>query len=104
MPRDRPFTDVQLRIGRCIRAARGRAGLTQQKAAERTGTIPYKYWQEIEGGRTNPEVETLCRIAVALETSFWDMLLSEASGLARKAAEDASDYAPRFAKKRRRGA
>jgi transcriptional regulator with XRE-family HTH domain len=60
-------------IGACVRAARIRAALSQEAAADRAA-IDYKRWQEIEAGRVNPTARTLWRVAEAVETDFWGML------------------------------
>jgi transcriptional regulator with XRE-family HTH domain len=60
-------------IGGCVRAARIKAALSQEAAADRAG-IDYKRWQEIEGGRVNTTARTLWRLAEAVETDFRGML------------------------------
>jgi transcriptional regulator with XRE-family HTH domain len=52
-------------IGARIRAERRASGLSQEEAAG-LAQVGYKHWQEIEGGRANPTVRTLVRIAEAL--------------------------------------
>lgn len=84
--------DLQREIGRRIRAARIRAGLTQEEAAAATG-IDWRRWQRIENGTVNPTVRTLSRVATALGLTFWTLLGPEAS------AEE-----PKRARARRRGA
>jgi transcriptional regulator with XRE-family HTH domain len=49
-------------LGRNIRAARIRCGLKQVEVQEGSG-ITYRHYQNIEAGRVNVTVETLCRLA-----------------------------------------
>jgi transcriptional regulator with XRE-family HTH domain len=60
-------------IGARIRAERLASGLSQEAAAA-NASIGYKHWQEIEGGRANPTVRTLIRIAAALDTDLCALL------------------------------
>jgi len=64
---------VQREIGRRVRAARLRAGMTQEAAAGEAG-IDYKRWQRIETGEVNCTIRSLVRIAAALDTTFWRLL------------------------------
>jgi transcriptional regulator with XRE-family HTH domain len=66
---------VQLELGKCIRAARVEAGLSQEEAATRA-RIDYKRWQRLEQGTVNATVRTLARVAEALSTDFWTLLHS----------------------------
>jgi transcriptional regulator with XRE-family HTH domain len=56
-----------------IRAARERAGLTQEAVAARAG-IDYKRYQRIEQGSVNATVRTLDRVAGAMELEFWQLV------------------------------
>ena len=56
-----------------MRAERVESGLSQEEAASRA-QLGYKHWQEIEGGRANPTLETLVRIAKALDVELWDIV------------------------------
>lgn len=60
-------------IGRRVRAARERAGLSQQKAATATGS-DFRYLQRLETGRINPTVATLAKIAAGLGVDFFDLI------------------------------
>lgn len=51
-----------VRIGRAIRAARERAGRTQEEAAS-LADIDAKRWQRLEAGAVNPTIRTLVRVA-----------------------------------------
>jgi transcriptional regulator with XRE-family HTH domain len=58
-PRIKPYLK---QVGRNIRAARGRAKLTQQDIEEKIG-LEYKHYQRIEGGKINVTVGTIHRLA-----------------------------------------
>lgn len=62
-------SDIQLKLGKKIKALRQKRGLTQDKLGELTG-IDVKYIQKIEG-KTPPAIRipTLERIAKALKVS-----------------------------------
>ncbi len=60
-------------LGRRIRAARAKAGLTQEAVASRTG-IDYKRYQRLEQGAVNATIRTLARLAAAMGSSVWDLL------------------------------
>lgn len=64
---------IQRAIGRCIRAARIEAELTQEQAAVEAG-IDYKRWQRLESGEVNMTVRTLVRVSVAVGVDFWELL------------------------------
>ncbi len=63
------FESVLTELGRCIRAARLQAGLTQRAACERAG-IDQKRWQRIEAGAVNVSIHTLHRVASAVGTNI----------------------------------
>ncbi len=71
----RPATpvSVQREIGRRVRSARERAGLTQEDAAA-AARIDYKRWQRLEQGTVNPTIRTLIRVAAALEITVWELM------------------------------
>lgn len=70
MPRD---TQTVLRdLGLRIRELRQQAGLTQEGAAERLGMLTPNY-ARIEQGRSNVTVDTLVRIANALDVPLVEM-------------------------------
>lgn len=60
-------------LGRRIRAARAKAGLTQEAVASRTG-IDYKRYQRLEQGVVNATIRTLARVAAAVGSNVWDLL------------------------------
>lgn len=64
-------------IGTNIKECRNQRGLTQVELAERA-KISRSYLAGVEGDRYNPSVETLQRIAAALDTTS-GVLLGEAS-------------------------
>ncbi|CUU56338.1 Cupin domain-containing protein [Parafrankia irregularis] len=64
-------------IGTAIRAARRRAGMPMTVLAERAG-VSQPYLSQLENGRNNPSIQTLYRIANALELSPQDLLPSDA--------------------------
>ncbi len=71
------------RWGRSVRAHRMRAGLTQDQAATALG-VPLKAWQRLETGRHNPTLETIGRVADALQvpvTEFFGAPLVPEVGL-----------------------
>src|SRR3954470_8646086 len=59
----------QQELGRALQDARLRAGLTQAELAARTGTTQSAI-ARLEGGAVTPTLETLCRLADALELTF----------------------------------
>jgi transcriptional regulator with XRE-family HTH domain len=61
-----------------MRAERLASGLSQEEAASRA-QLGYKHWQEIEGARANPTLETLVRIAKALDVELWDIVRKSAA-------------------------
>jgi transcriptional regulator with XRE-family HTH domain len=67
-----------VQIGARIRAERVSCGLSQEEAASRA-QVGYKHWQEIEGGRGNPTVRTLMRIAAALDVDLCVMICATAA-------------------------
>ena len=78
MPRDLPDDDdwllrEQQRIGRRIRDARMDHDLTQEKVFLAAG-VARSFYQEIEGGRANPSLETLLRIARVIGVPIADLL------------------------------
>jgi transcriptional regulator with XRE-family HTH domain len=64
---------IYAEIGRRVRAARTRAGLSQQDASIKAG-MSYRWWQRLEAGESGPTVRTLIRIADALGIGFWDLV------------------------------
>ncbi len=64
---------VRARVGARLREWRLRRGLTQEQLAERAG-LSYKFIGEIERGTGNPTVDTLGRLAAALDVDFPELL------------------------------
>ncbi len=62
-----------LDVGRRIGKLRGRAGLTQEEAAERLG-IALRTYQRIELGEQDFELGSLAKIAGVLGVRAWDLL------------------------------
>ena len=87
-------------IGSAIRAARRRAGMPMTTLAERAG-VSQPYLSQLENGRNNPSIQTLYRIANALDLSPQDLLpgdpdrvvLSRAATAGRTTIEDRPDAA-----------
>jgi transcriptional regulator with XRE-family HTH domain len=67
-------------IGTAIRAARRRAGMPMTVLAERAG-VSQPYLSQLENGRNNPSIQTLYRIANALDLSPQDLLPSDHSAV-----------------------
>ncbi len=68
------------RIGRRIREIRRQKGLTQKQLAEKAGVFDVgelERGRKVKGGTTNPRLETLCRIASALDVEI-DVLFGHA--------------------------
>ena len=59
-------TARQRRFGDNVRAARQSAGLTQDAVAHASG-LARAYVGALEAGHRNPSLETICRLALALE-------------------------------------
>ncbi len=60
-------------VAQRVREERLAAGLTQEEAAHRA-RVDYRYWQSVESGSINLEIDTLVRIARALGGTFWTLL------------------------------
>jgi transcriptional regulator with XRE-family HTH domain len=60
-------------FGERLKQARESAALTQQQAAEAAG-VPQSYWSRLEtGGRQNPSMDVLVRVARAVGVSLDDL-------------------------------
>ena len=57
-----PINTFIKRVGRNIRAARIRAGLRQIDVNEKSG-LTYRHYQDIEAGKINVTIATLCRLS-----------------------------------------
>jgi len=78
VPGPRAVQRVLRELGTRVRAARVRAGLTQEDAAARSG-IDYKRWQRIEQGGVNASVRTLTRVAYACGVTFFELVSNTAA-------------------------
>lgn len=67
MPKERP----NVNIGKVIRSYRGDRGLSQGDIERRTGLLRC-YLSRVENGHTVPSLETLAKIAEAMEISLAD--------------------------------
>jgi len=57
-----------------IRARREKRGLTQQQAADAAGMLQH-VWSRLEsGGRPNPQIDTLRRVASVLRCKVEDLI------------------------------
>jgi transcriptional regulator with XRE-family HTH domain len=65
--------DYLKKIGRNIKNARERKGLRQIDVYEKTG-LTYRHYQNIEAGRINLTVSTLCRLSKLFETKVSDLI------------------------------
>jgi len=63
---ERAFLDVYATVGEAIARRRGKLGLSQRELAELTGTTQSAI-ARLEGGGRAPRLDTLLRIAGALE-------------------------------------
>jgi transcriptional regulator with XRE-family HTH domain len=64
--------DLNVRLGRRVRALRKKRRLTQEQLGERAG-IAAKYLGSLERGRENPTVRTLAKIAKALGVELTEL-------------------------------
>src|SRR5438128_10683584 len=67
MPKEKP----QVNIGEVIRSYRGQRGLSQGDIERRTGLLRC-YLSRVENGHTVPSLETLAKIAEAMEIALAD--------------------------------
>ncbi|MGH9774577.1 MAG: helix-turn-helix domain-containing protein [Candidatus Acidiferrales bacterium] len=67
MPKEKP----QVKIGEVIRSYRGERGLSQGDIERRTGLLRC-YLSRVENGHTVPSLETLAKIAEAMEINLAD--------------------------------
>ena len=81
-------------LGDNIRKARKERGLTQSELAEKAG-ISRSYFADVEKGYYNPSLDTLQKIAAALDTTS-GVLLGEASVLEFVAADNGLKGAMQF--------
>ena len=55
-------------VGTNLREARKRAGLRQVEVEAKAG-VAYRHYQDIEAGKVNVSLDTLCRLASAFNTT-----------------------------------
>lgn len=67
-------------IGRALREARLRKGLTQAEAADRAG-VTREYWGHVECEGRNLTIETADRLARAVESSLAEVVVLASSGV-----------------------
>ena len=67
-----PMTDVKRGLGRAIKGLRNQHGITQEELAEQA-SLHRTYISDIERGARNPSLETLVRLAAALQISLAEM-------------------------------
>jgi transcriptional regulator with XRE-family HTH domain len=68
-----PATMVKKSLGERIRKAREALGLSQREVAKRAG-ISHVQWARVESDENSPTVDTLKKIASALECDVKDLL------------------------------
>ncbi len=59
-------------VGQNLREARKRAGLRQVEVETKAG-VAYRHYQDIEAGKVNVSLATLCRLAGAFNTTVADL-------------------------------
>ena len=65
---------LAIRIGKNIRRIRREKDLTQEKAAELSGTMTLRHWQYLEKGDVNCTLHSLARVARALDVDPGELL------------------------------
>jgi len=80
MPKERP----KVNIGEVIRSYRGERGLSQGDIERRTGLLRC-YLSRVENGHTVPSLETLAKIAEAMDMSLADFFPSMETAREREA-------------------
>jgi transcriptional regulator with XRE-family HTH domain len=73
LPNDDWLLRERIRIGRRIRDARMDHDLTQEEVFLAAG-VARSFYQEIEGGRANPSLDTLLRIARVIGVTISNLL------------------------------
>ncbi len=59
-------------VGSNLRNARKRAGMKQVEVETKAG-VAYRHYQDIEAGKVNVSLDTLCRLADAFNTTVSDL-------------------------------
>jgi len=65
--------DMRALVGKNVRQARLKKGLTQEKFAEKSG-FSQQYLSSLENGRRNPSIVTIFELAQALGVSHIDLV------------------------------
>jgi transcriptional regulator with XRE-family HTH domain len=65
--------DYLRKVGKNIRAARLRSGLRQIDVNERIG-LTYRHYQNIEAGKVNLTISTLCRLATLFKAPISELV------------------------------
>jgi transcriptional regulator with XRE-family HTH domain len=68
--------DLRKDVGRRIRSLREAGSLTQEELGEKAG-LNYKFIGELERGRVNVSLDSLVKIAEALEVKIGDLFFKE---------------------------
>lgn len=66
--------EFKKKMGMKIKKLRVAAGLTQESMDEGEFAVHYRTIQEIEGGRTNPTIDTIFKISKRLKVKPKDLL------------------------------
>src|SRR5262245_7243996 len=86
-----PSPDVRREFGAAVRAHRLRLGISQEALAERA-ELHRTYVTDVERGARNLSLESISRLARALDVSI-ESLFSPGTNLGRSAANDAEPQA-----------
>lgn len=89
MPKERP----KVNIGQVIRSYRGDRGLSQGDIERRTGLLRC-YLSRVENGHTVPSLETLAKIAMAMEINLADFFPGADSEQDRQMRKSLSELSP----------
>jgi transcriptional regulator with XRE-family HTH domain len=76
MPKRKYMEDIRKGLGKRIRTLRKLKVLTQEELGEKAG-LSYKFVGEIERGEVNPSLDSLERIATALDIKVGDLFPRE---------------------------
>jgi transcriptional regulator with XRE-family HTH domain len=76
-------SDIAKVVGARVRELRQSLRMTQEQLGERA-SLSYKFIGEVERGVANPTLETLARIAVALNVDLGDLVADETDRRARR--------------------
>lgn len=63
-----------LKFGPVLRRLRQEKGLSQEELAERVGMASHAHISRLESGHKQPTVETLFRLADALDVEAWEIV------------------------------